>query len=302
MAALNHVTIAAPRNGTATHTVTPSSGSVVAGSLFTPTAGRFLVCVVEGAVTSTTPSGWTLPSGGSAINYTGLYVWYRTAAGSDSFTTTHNGSNYPVVFDFYEFPSSTSWVNSVAATGVDPGGGAGPTLSGLTGTNQVYAIGGQSAPSSFPGPWTSTWSVGTEIVDASVAYSGNDGYTYGVSEFADYAGSSVSSAWTTANASGPLAERLVWAVNVSVAGPPPTPNSLSNRILSEKYPGGSLDLWDDTPGFVYLQDLVVDVVVTTIVSRTYWDGAVWKTTTKTYWDGSTWKTESMSCWNGSSWS
>src|SRR4051812_44300088 len=102
---VNHVAIAAPRNATTTHNgITPSSGTVVAGTAFTPTAGRLLICLCEGAVTSTTPAGWTLPTGGSAINSTGLYVWYKTAAGSDTVSTTHNASNYPAVFDFYEYP------------------------------------------------------------------------------------------------------------------------------------------------------------------------------------------------------
>jgi len=39
----NHVTIHAPANGTTSHTVDPSSGTVGNGSLFTPTAGRLLV-------------------------------------------------------------------------------------------------------------------------------------------------------------------------------------------------------------------------------------------------------------------
>ena len=113
---LNHAAIEAPRNGTTTHTVTPSAGTAVAGTtFFTPTAGRLLVCLAEGSVTSTTPSGWTLPTGGSAINNTGLYVWYKTAAGNDSLTTTHNGSNYDVIFDFYEFPSGTNAIVAVLA-------------------------------------------------------------------------------------------------------------------------------------------------------------------------------------------
>lgn len=253
---LNHVAIAAPRNGTATHTVTPSSGTVVAGSLFTPTAGRLLVVVVEGAVTSTTPAGWTLPPGGSAINNTGLYVWYRTAAGSDSLATTHNGSDYPVVFDFYEYPSTATWVGVVSATAVNPGGGAGPTLSGLSGTNQVYAVGGQAATASFVGPWAGSWSAGTETTDTSAAYATTDGYTFGVTEFVDDASSSESAAWTSTNGSGATAERLVWAVNVPVAGDPPIASVRSNRMFSEWLPRGGAALWAALPGEIYLQRLL----------------------------------------------
>ena len=187
---LNHVTIAGPRNGTTTHTVTPSAGTVVAGSAFTPTAGRMLVCVAEGAVTSTTPTGFTL--GGSAVNNSGLYVRYDlSAAGGDTITTTHNASNYPVVFDWYEFPASTTWSGAVSATGVSTTGGAGPTLSSLTGTNQIYAAVGQATPSITH---TITWSAGTDIADTSVAFSSTDGYTYSCAELVDSTASSWSSA------------------------------------------------------------------------------------------------------------
>lgn len=214
---LNHVAIAAPRNTSTTHTVTPSSGTVVAGTLFTPTASRLLVCVVEGAVTSTTPSGWTLPSGGSAINNTGLYVWYRSAAGSDSLTTTHNGSNYPVVFDFYEFPASTTWAGAVSATGVTYLAGAGPSLTGLTGTTQVYGVAGQTTSAARIGPYAGSWGTGAEMVDTSVAYSSTDGYTYGVTELVDYTSATASAAWTSTNA-GDTVERLMWAVQVPAGG------------------------------------------------------------------------------------
>lgn len=215
---LNHVTIAAPRNGTTTHTVDPSSGTVVAGSAFTPTAGRMLVCVAEsGAVTSTTPTGWTL--GASAIGDSLLYVWYRpTAAGSDTLVTTHNASNYPVVFDLYEFPAGTTWSGAVSAIGVASNGGAGPTLSSLTGTNQVYGVGGQYTDSVHAGPYSGSWSAGTEIVDTSEPSTGGSdyGYTYGATELVDYAGATASAAWTSTNSAFTV-ERLMWAVKL-----PPT--------------------------------------------------------------------------------
>ena len=135
---LNHVAIAAPRNTLPTHTVDPNGGTVVTGTNFTPTAGRFLLVVVEGSVTSTTPTpGWTLEA--SAINNTGLYCWTRTAAGSDTLSTTHNGSDYPVLFHWFEFAAGSTWVGDVSATAVAHGAGANPNLTGLTGTNLVMA-------------------------------------------------------------------------------------------------------------------------------------------------------------------
>ena len=117
-----HVAIAAPRNGGTTHTVHPdgTGGTVVDGSAFTPNSGRFLLCLVEGGVTSTTPTGWTLPTNGSAINNTGLYVFYRASASAtsaDQVATTHNASDYQVIFDFYEFETGTAWVDAASATG-----------------------------------------------------------------------------------------------------------------------------------------------------------------------------------------
>ena len=45
---LNHVAIATPRNTLTTHTVNPASDTAVAGTNFTPTAGRFLLLVIDG--------------------------------------------------------------------------------------------------------------------------------------------------------------------------------------------------------------------------------------------------------------
>lgn len=215
---LNHVAIAAPRNGTTTHTVTPSSGSAVFGTLFTPTAGRLLVCVVEGSVTSTTPSGWTLPTGGSAINNTGLYVWYRTAAGSDSLTTTHNGSNYPVMFHFFEFASGSTFSGSAASTGVSRSGGAGPTLSGLTGTNWTAGVVGQAGNGMTGNSTYISWSAGTELADSVLGNSGTDGYAYGLTATDANTASSASYAATMTANTTDTTERLVFAVKIPSGG------------------------------------------------------------------------------------
>lgn len=209
---LNHVAVAAPRNGSTTHTVSPSSGVVVAGTAFTPSAGNLLVCVVEGAVTSSTPTGWTLPSGGSAVNNTGLYVWHRVAAGADTFSTTHNGSNYPVVFDIYEFPAGSAFLAAASAVGVSAASGAGPSLSGLTAAANFRAgVVGQTVSNGLA-PGSFTWSVGTEAVDTTTPYDVNDGYTYSLTYAEDLTGATWSAAATGAN--GGNTERLVFAVSV----------------------------------------------------------------------------------------
>lgn len=224
---INHCAISAPRNGTTAHnSITPSSGTVASGSTFTPTAGNLLVCFVEGAVTSTTPSGWTLPASGSAINNTGLYVFYKTAAGSDTLSTTHNASNYPAIFDFYEFPAGSTFNKSATSTGVVFSGGAGPTLSSITGAPNWLAAVVAYANSTATIP-TTTWSAGTEIVDTGVAGSPTDGYTYSTSALDSSALTSWSSAATlSSNPAGNTCERLVVAVSVVSGSPPAVPPSL----------------------------------------------------------------------------
>lgn len=218
---LNHVTIAAPRNATTTHTVDPSTGTVVAGSLFTPTAGRLLVVGVSGAVTSTTPSGWTLPTNGSAIGGSGGYVWTRTAAGADTFTTTHNGSNYPVVFDFYEFPAGSTFVACASLPGVASNGGSFPTLSGLTGTNWIAGVASQNDNTTATGN-SFTWDMGVEAVDTFTPQGGGpgtDGYGYSLTYLEDSvltsASPSAASTLTTATI-----EKLTFAVNVATVAAP----------------------------------------------------------------------------------
>lgn len=213
---LNHVAVATPRNATTTHTVTPSSGTVAAGTLFTPTAGNFLLCLAQGSVTSTTPTGWTLPTNGAAVNVTGLYVWYlASAAGSDSITTTHNGSNYPVVFDFYEFAAGSTFVKAAFATGVARAAGAGPSLTTLTGTNWIAGAYGAGVGAS-DSLASVTWNTGVEATDTSVAAATTDGYGYGLTYLVDSTLTTASAAATvTGGNPGAGVERLMFAVNVA---------------------------------------------------------------------------------------
>jgi hypothetical protein len=213
---LNHVAIAAPRNGTTSHTVTPSSGAVVAGTLFTPTAGNLLLCFAEGAVSSSTPSGWTLPSGAPALGNTGFYVWYRTAAGSDTITSTHNGSNYPVVFHFIEFAAGSTFVQAANATGTSPSGAPGPELTGLTGAPWVAAGLGQGHATTST--YSVTWAAGAELADTTQGWSSGqtDGYVYSLTYAADY-GPSAWSAAATSTLVTHSCERLVVAVVVAAS-------------------------------------------------------------------------------------
>lgn len=208
---LSHVTVAAAANGTADHTIDPATtGTVVAGSAFTPTAGRLLVACVDGAVTSTTPSGWSIVAGGSSVGNTGLYVWYRTAAGGDTFTTTHNASNYAVAFDIYEFPATWSFHSSETA-GAVANGAASPTLTGLTGTTWVAGVVGQA--NGGGGTQSFTWDAGVEAADTSSPAAGVDGYTYSLTYTEGNTAASVAFAATGTSAGSQ--ERLVFAVTVA---------------------------------------------------------------------------------------
>lgn len=213
---LNHVTIAAPANGTNSHTIDPSSGVVVAGESFTPTAGTLLIVLVSGSVTSSTPAGWTLAA--QAVNNSGLYLWRRIAAGGDTFTTTHNGTNFPVAFDIYEFPEDTVFIGANAAGNISAtSGDPGPTLTGLTAdANMRMAVASQSW-SSGPEP-TFTWSGGTEAADTNADWTGAiSGYGYSLAYIEDDTSGSFGLS-ATSTLTFVTVERIVLALNA-----PPIP-------------------------------------------------------------------------------
>lgn len=116
------------QNGTSSHTCA-----------FTPaTSGNYLVAIVAGGVTFSTPAGWTELV--SAVGNAGLYVFTKTAASAESsFTTTHNGTNYPIRGVVYEFAAGTSALGSNGNPSQPQGVITGPTLSGLSGTYTRFA-------------------------------------------------------------------------------------------------------------------------------------------------------------------
>lgn len=232
---LNRVIIQLPRNGTASHTVDPAtSGTVLSGAAFTPTAGRRLVAVVQASVTSTgtagggggtAPSGWAggaAATGYNAVSNTGLYLVHKVAAGSDTLVLQHNGSDYPVIVAMYEFPSGTTFANAVAAVGVG-NSAAGPNVTGLTGTNLVMAaIGGSYGSTSVSSPPSVVWSgTGTPVEDLD-AYeprggTGNtDGYVLSIAYVEGYTGSSWQpTATLTPGVTGiPNKEAITWALSI----------------------------------------------------------------------------------------
>lgn len=198
---INRTLVQAPRNGTTSHTITFTAA----------TAGSLLVLVMEGAVTHTVPTGWTRRA--QALNNTELSVYTKTAtAGESSFSTTHNGSNYPIVAVVYEFAAGSTWVNAVSATGLPPGA-ANPTLSGLTGTNLL--VGAKAAGLSGSLTYTGTaWSglAGiVEDVDAVEPAGATDGYGFSVAYVEDSAATSFTPTGTTTTTAVSL-EALTFAV------------------------------------------------------------------------------------------
>lgn len=218
---LNRVSIVGPRNGTASHTFDPSSSTnVVGGTPFTPTAGRLLVVVGGGPVTATTPTGWTLPAGGSAVNTSGCYCWHRTAAGGDTFTTTHNGSGYLYVVDIFEFPAGSTFVKAAAQAAVSSGS-ASTAIAGLAGTNtNIHTRTTNHQSGAVP---SHTWTAPpAEITDygATQDINGNDGVGFTTGGVED--DTAASRAFTVTNSLGFSAETVTFSVNV--AGPPAPPN------------------------------------------------------------------------------
>jgi len=209
---LNNAAILAPRNGTTSHTVTPSTGTLSAGTLFTPTAGRFLLCVVSGAVTSTTPAGWTLPTNGSLVSGTGLYVFYKaSAAGGDTLTTTHNGSNYEVIFHFFEFPATTAFQD--AQNGSLTKTQAHSTVSGLTGTTNVAmgakALGNPAASGAISATWNLSM---TEALDLATGSGPTDGVWLGIGYRENYSSATFQPTCTVTTAAAGNMESVTWVV------------------------------------------------------------------------------------------
>lgn len=203
--------VQAPRNGTFDHTIT-----------FTPaTSGSLLVLLLEGAVTHTVPTGWTRQA--QALQNTELSVYTKTAtAGESSFSTTHNGSNYPIVALVYEFAAGSTFSGAVSGIGVG-NATANPTLSGLTGTNLAFAAVAHGLNGSVV--YTSTaWSgyAGlVEDVDIGATSGPTDGYGFSVAYVEDYTGATFGPTGQMTPSGLTSREALTFAVKVVAPIPAP---------------------------------------------------------------------------------
>lgn len=203
---INRTLVLAPRNGTTSHTV----------SFTAATAGNFLVAFAYGGVTSTTPTGWTLPTGGSSVVNGGLYVWTKTAtAGESSFTTTHNGSNYPVEFLIYEFRAGTTLVKAAGSSGAqgDTTGG----ITGLTGTNFLFGVAGNDAAAgttAMSASWSSAQATVTKDADAYTAFATTDGFGFSDCYAADSTATTFTPVVSFTNPIAGANEKITFALNV----------------------------------------------------------------------------------------
>lgn len=207
---VNRSVYSGPRNGTTSHTV----------SFTAATAGNFLIAVVAGSVTSSTPTGWA--SVQSAVQNAGIYVFSKIASnGESSFSTTHNSSNYPILVVIYEFPADSSVVGT-AGTGTGYGAGAqtGPACTGLPST-QYVRFAAECRNLNDPSYTASmAWTLpSVEDYDAYVAKDtslGTDGIALSIALNEGSSGASFTPSWNRTFSGIVSGEGVSWAIELPV--------------------------------------------------------------------------------------
>jgi len=196
-------------NATLSHTCT-----------FTPAmSGNFLVAVVSGSVTCTTPSGWTLAV--SSVNNAAVYVFTKVASASESsFSTTHPLANYAIMGVVYEFPAGTTYQAGASAFGMT-GTATGPVVSGLTGTYARFTA-RTWCMSQVGSTSTTAWILPTTLeYDSYVPLVTNDGVALSIAYDDNQTGSSFTPDSTTSNTNTAPAfgEGVAFALNVQAPIP-----------------------------------------------------------------------------------
>lgn len=197
----------AGRNGTTSHTITPATPA---------TPGSLLVVIIAGAVTHTGSGSWVERQ--QPVNSAELSLFtLASAAGGDSLTVTHNGSNYPVRYVWYEFPSGSTYTGS---TGAAANSTTFPALGSLPGTEQVIIAaicngltnGVNSESATWPSPWV-------EDDDTVVPFSTTDGIWLSAAHRINYTGTTITPSFTIniTNQGAPDYEKIVAAFNVAAA-------------------------------------------------------------------------------------
>lgn len=209
-------------NGTNTHTCT-----------FTPaTSGNFLVAIVAASATFTTPSGWSLVV--SSINEAAVYVFTKTASsGESSFTTTHNGSNWPMEGIVYEFFAGSSVVGTAGSNNNTPREVVfnGPTCTGLSGTYTRFSARSWNLTNSATAQLSYTWSIPTiedydKYIEGGSIGGWMDGIALGVAYDDSSSGSSFtpsSTATSTGTTSANTGESVSFAINATSLSATPAP-------------------------------------------------------------------------------
>ena len=197
-------------NGTNSHTCTFTAA----------TSGNFLVAIVAGAVTFSTPTGWTLVE--SIAGNSGMYVFSKTASnGESSFATTHNGSDYPIRGIVYEFPAGTSVLssNNVGGLATDGTPSKGPSVSSLTGTYTGFSA-RRCTLSSGSCTWAVAWlTPGIEDYDTYTPKGTQDGVALTIGYDDSQTGSSfTASAQMTTTFSSNTAEGVAFALSIGAGG------------------------------------------------------------------------------------
>lgn len=216
-------------NGTTTHTVTIP---------FSPTSGRLLVAVMGGAVTFTTPTGWT--AGPSQVGNQGLYVFTKTSDGTEtSISTTHNGSNYPITWAFYEFASGSALTGTAGtATGVATGTTVWATVTALPGTAVTVfgagTMGASSGVTSYSCAFTAPW---IEDVDSFTAAGASPEGTYLAVGYQDGVTTTTSAVLGSVTGTGTtgVGERLAFAVNATSPGPSVNAGADATLVINTQF-------------------------------------------------------------------
>lgn len=207
----------------------PPNGSTSNTYSFTAAdPGNLLVAVGYGAVTFTTPAGWTLQS--SQVTNGGLYVWSKTAAGGEtSFASTHNGSNYPTVLVVYEFLAGSTFtganngITGSAATAASQSSTL-PTLTlAANSNNTVFGVMGMDAGQFAGMTMSTTWTGPAGMagdVDVLVPGTATDGYYLAIASVQGTATTSCTPTATTSasNSYFVIREASTFAVTVAQAG------------------------------------------------------------------------------------
>lgn len=205
-------------NGTNSHTCT-----------FTPaTSGNFLVAIVAASATCSTPSGWTLVISG--ISDAAIYTFVKVASsGESTFTTTHNGSNWPMEGIVYEFPAGSLLIGTPGSANNTTREVTynGPTCTGLTGSYTRFSARSWNLGNGSTIQMSHTWSIPSvedydKYIEGGSVGGWQDGVVLGVAYDDNSTGSSFTPSSIASSSggvpSGGAGEAISFAITVPSVG------------------------------------------------------------------------------------